>query len=54
MRADGVGVSFGDRRVFADLSLTVSPGQRIGLLDHAVGEAPRLRRRGVDHLAERE
>ncbi|QNO37119.1 ABC-F family ATP-binding cassette domain-containing protein [Protaetiibacter sp. SSC-01] len=32
MRADGIGVSFGDRRVFADLSLTVSPGQRIGLL----------------------
>jgi len=32
LRADGVGVSFGDRRVFADLSLTVSPGQRVGLL----------------------
>ncbi len=32
LRVDGVGVSFGDRRVFADLSLTVGPGQRIGLL----------------------
>ena len=32
LRADGVGISFGDRRVFADLSLTVSPEQRIGLL----------------------
>ncbi len=32
LRADGVGISFGDRRVFADLSLTVSPGQRVGLL----------------------
>lgn len=32
LRADGVGISFGDRRVLADLSLTVSPGQRIGLL----------------------
>ncbi|MFT4285402.1 MAG: ATP-binding cassette domain-containing protein, partial [Protaetiibacter sp.] len=32
LRADGVGLSFGDRRVFADLSLTVSPGQRVGLL----------------------
>ncbi|MCS0499586.1 ATP-binding cassette domain-containing protein [Protaetiibacter sp. 10F1B-8-1] len=32
MRADGIGVAFGDRRVFADLSLTVTPGQRIGLL----------------------
>src|SRR6188768_1300893 len=32
LRADGVAVTFGDRRVFADLSLTVSPGQRVGLL----------------------
>lgn len=32
LRADGVGISFGDRRVFADLALTVSPGQRVGLL----------------------
>jgi len=32
LRADGVGITFGDRRVLADLSLTVPPGQRIGLL----------------------
>lgn len=32
LRADGVAVTFGDRRVFADLSLTVTPGQRVGLL----------------------
>jgi len=32
LRADGVSVTFGDRRVFADLSLLVSPGQRVGLL----------------------
>ena len=32
LRADGVAVTFGDRRVFADLSLGVTPGQRIGLL----------------------
>lgn len=32
LRADGVAVTFGDRRVFTELSLTVSPGQRVGLL----------------------
>ncbi len=32
LRADGVSVTFGDRRVFADLNLLVSPGQRVGLL----------------------
>jgi len=32
LRADGVAVTFGDRRVFADLSLTATPGQRVGLL----------------------
>ena len=32
LRADGVGITFGDRRVFAGLSLIVNPGQRIGLL----------------------
>ncbi|WP_246140009.1 ABC-F family ATP-binding cassette domain-containing protein [Protaetiibacter larvae] len=32
LRADGVSVSFGERRVLTDLSLTVSPGQRVGLL----------------------
>ncbi|MGN6272615.1 MAG: ABC-F family ATP-binding cassette domain-containing protein [Protaetiibacter sp.] len=32
LRADAIGISFGERRVFADLTLTVSPGQRIGLL----------------------
>src|SRR5690606_2491197 len=32
LRADGVGISFGERRVLTDLTLTVSPGQRVGLL----------------------
>ncbi len=32
LRADGVGVSYGERRVLADLTLTVSPGHRSGLL----------------------
>jgi macrolide transport system ATP-binding/permease protein len=32
LRADAIGISFGDRRVFADLSLSVGPGDRIGLL----------------------
>jgi len=32
LRADALGISFGDRRVFAGLSLTVSPGHRVGLL----------------------
>ena len=44
LRADGVGISFGDRRVFADLSLTVSPGQRIGLLgENGAGKSTLLR-----------
>ncbi len=32
LRADAIGISFGDRRVFADLSLSIGPGHRIGLL----------------------
>ena len=32
LRADAIGISFGERRVLADLTLTVSPGQRVGLL----------------------
>ena len=32
LRADGLSVAFGDRRVFADLGFAVTPGQRLGLI----------------------
>ncbi|WP_227000533.1 ABC-F family ATP-binding cassette domain-containing protein [Protaetiibacter intestinalis] len=43
LRADGVGVTFGDRRVFADLDLAVPPGRRVGLLgENGVGKSTLL------------
>lgn len=44
LRADGVSLSFGERRVLTDLSLTVAPGARIGLIgENGVGKSTLLR-----------
>ena len=44
LRADGLSVSFPDRRVFADLGFTVSPGERLGLIgENGVGKSTLLR-----------
>ena len=44
LHADGITHSYGDRRVLSGLSLTVSPGQRIGLIgDNGVGKSTLLR-----------
>lgn len=44
LRADGVSVAYGDRRVLADLSFTVAPGRRVGLLgENGVGKSTLLR-----------
>ena len=44
LRADAIGISFGDRRVFADLSLSVGPGHRIGLLgENGAGKSTLIR-----------
>ncbi|QEO13683.1 ABC-F family ATP-binding cassette domain-containing protein [Agromyces intestinalis] len=43
LRADGLSVAYGDRRVFSDLDLTVSPGQRLGLIgENGVGKSTLL------------
>ncbi|MDN4614297.1 ABC-F family ATP-binding cassette domain-containing protein [Leifsonia sp. F6_8S_P_1B] len=44
LRADGVSLSYGDRRVLTDVSLTVGPGTRLGLIgENGVGKSTLLR-----------
>lgn len=44
LRADGVSVSYGDRRVLSDVSLTVPPGARLGLIgENGAGKSTLLR-----------
>ena len=44
LRADGISVRYGDRRVLSDVSLTVPPGARIGLIgENGVGKSTLLR-----------
>ncbi|GAA4153851.1 ABC-F family ATP-binding cassette domain-containing protein [Leifsonia shinshuensis] len=44
LRADGVSVRYGDRRVLSDVSLTVPPGARIGLIgENGAGKSTLLR-----------
>lgn len=44
VRADGISHSYGDRRVLIDVSLTVAPGRRIGLIgENGAGKSTLLR-----------
>lgn len=44
LKADGVSQSYGDRRVLTDVSLTVAPGTRLGLIgENGVGKSTLLR-----------
>lgn len=44
LRADGVSLSYGDRRVLTDVSLTIAPGARVGLIgENGVGKSTLLR-----------
>ncbi|HEY6801434.1 MAG TPA: ATP-binding cassette domain-containing protein, partial [Agromyces sp.] len=44
LRADGLSVSYSDRRVFTDLGFTVAPGQRLGLIgENGAGKSTLLR-----------
>lgn len=44
LRADGISVHYGERRVLSDVSLTVPPGARIGLIgENGVGKSTLLR-----------
>lgn len=44
LRADGISVRYGERRVLSDVSLTVPPGARIGLIgENGVGKSTLLR-----------
>ncbi|WP_085371414.1 ABC-F family ATP-binding cassette domain-containing protein [Leifsonia sp. NCR5] len=44
VKADGISQSYGDRRVLTDVSLTVAPGSRLGLIgENGVGKSTLLR-----------
>jgi macrolide transport system ATP-binding/permease protein len=44
LRADGLSVTYPDRRIFTDLGFTVAPGQRLGLIgDNGAGKSTLLR-----------
>ncbi len=44
LKVDGLSRSYGDRRVLTDVSLTVAPGQRLGLIgENGVGKSTLLR-----------
>ncbi|MFF2050003.1 ABC-F family ATP-binding cassette domain-containing protein [Leifsonia sp. NPDC058194] len=44
LRADGVSLSYGERRILTDVSLTVAPGSRLGLIgENGVGKSTLLR-----------
>ncbi|WP_136706584.1 ATP-binding cassette domain-containing protein [Agromyces sp. H66] len=44
LRADGLSAAYPDRRIFTDLSFTVAPGQRVGLIgENGVGKSTLLR-----------
>src|SRR3954466_14865100 len=44
LRADGVSVVYGERRVLTDVSVTVAPGQRLGLIgENGAGKSTLLR-----------
>lgn len=49
LRADGLSVSFPDRRIFSDLGFTVAPGQRVGLIgENGAGKSTLLRLLSTD------
>ncbi|MFF2389730.1 ATP-binding cassette domain-containing protein [Agromyces sp. NPDC058104] len=53
LRADGLSVSYPDRRVFADLGFAVAPGDRLGLIgENGVGKSTLLRLLAADHGAD--
>ncbi|UAJ80424.1 ABC-F family ATP-binding cassette domain-containing protein [Leifsonia sp. ZF2019] len=44
LRADGVSLSYGERRILSDVSLTVAPGSRLGLIgENGAGKSTLLR-----------
>lgn len=44
LKADGISQSYGDRRVLTDVSLTIAPGTRLGLIgENGVGKSTLLR-----------
>ncbi|MFD4422548.1 ABC-F family ATP-binding cassette domain-containing protein [Agromyces sp. NPDC058484] len=44
LRAEGISVSYPDRRIFTDLGFTVAPGRRLGLIgENGVGKSTLLR-----------
>jgi macrolide transport system ATP-binding/permease protein len=44
LKADGISQSYGDRRVLTDISLTIAPGARLGLIgENGVGKSTLLR-----------